>query len=324
MKIDTMKAVVCTKYGPPEVLQYKEVDKPVPGNREIGIRLHATAVTASDCIVRAFKIPYKHWFPLGMFMELMMGLTLGFGKPKNPILGMVFSGVVDSVGWDAHRFKTGDPVFGWTLNSGLKIRFGTYAEYICLPENGVIALKPADISHEEAAAIPYGGLLAWSFLKKGKIQERKKVLIYGSSGAIGTSAVQISKHFGAHVTGVCSTRNIALVNSLGADKVIDYTADHAEEQLEQYDLIVDAVGKRKHSVLKGYCEKVLNTGGKSLSVDNGSPKADIHDLLFLKELVEAGELKPVIDRSYPFDQIVEAHRYVDQGHKKGNVVIIVD
>lgn len=318
-----MKAIVCTKYGPPEVLQIKEVEKPVLKNNEVLIKIHATAVTASDCIARAFKIPYTHWFPKGMFMELMMGIILGFGKPRNPIMGMLLSGEIESTGKDVKRFKTGDSVFGWTISSGVSIRIGTYAEYKCLPENSVIALKPTDVSHEEAAAIPYGGLLAWHFLKKGKIQTRSKVLIYGASGAIGTSAVQIARHFSAEVTGICSTRNLALVESLGADMVIDYTDDNAPEKLETYDLILDAVGKRKRSELKLICEKALIPKGKSISVDDGSPKANIDDLLFLKELVKAGELKPVIDKTYTLDQMVEAHRYVEQGHKRGNVVITV-
>ena len=319
-----MKAIVCTKYGPPEVLQLKEVEKPVPKKNEVLIKIHATAVTASDCIARAFNIPYNHWFPKGMFMELLMGLVLGFGKPRNPVMGMVLSGKIESRGKNVQRFKQGDQVFGWTLNSGLSLQLGTYAEYKCLPQNSVLAKKPANMDFKEAAAIPYGGLIALHYIRKGKIQPGYKVLIYGASGAIGTAAVQIAKHLGAHVTGICSTRNLELVRSLGADKVIDYTAENPEDEIETYDFILDAVGKRKQSELKTYCESVLNPKGRSISVDDGSPKADNKGLSFLKQMVETGDLKPVIDSSYPLEEMVDAHRYVDQGHKQGNVIITID
>jgi NADPH:quinone reductase-like Zn-dependent oxidoreductase len=312
-----VKAVICTKYGPPEVLQLKDVEKPVPGKNEVCIKVFATAVTASDCIVRGFKLP--HWHPVG----LMMGLVLGFKKPRSPILGMVFAGKVESVGTDVKSFKNGDQVYGWTVKSSIQIQFGTYAEYKCLPENSVISLKPVNISYEEAAAVPYGGLLALHFLKKGNIQRGQKVLIYGASGAIGTSAVQLVKHYGAEVTGVCSTTNLELVRSLGADKVIDYKKEDDTNRIELYNFILDAVGKRKSSKLKLQLKNALTPKGKYISVDNGSPKATVENLLLLKELVEAGQLKPFIDRRYSLEQIVEAHRYVDKGHKKGNVVIIV-
>ena len=200
-----MKAIVCTKYGPPDVLQLKEVEKPTPRKNEVCIKIFATAVTASDCIVRGFKLPV--WHPVG----LMMGLVLGFKKPRNPILGMVLAGEVESVGKDVKLFKKGDQVFAWTIKSSIQIQFGTYAEYKCLPENSVITLKPFNLSYEEAASIPYGGLLALHFLKKGNIKSRKNVLIYGASGSIGTSAVQLAKYYGAEVTGVCSTMNLELV-----------------------------------------------------------------------------------------------------------------
>lgn len=310
-----MKAVVCTKYGPPEVLQLTEVEKPVPKKNEVCIKIIATTVTASDCIVRGFKLP--RWHPMG----LMMGLVLGFTKPRNPILGMVLAGEVESVGSEVKLFKIGDPVFAWTVKSPIRIQMGTYAEYKCLREDSVIALKPVNVSYEEAAAIPYGGLLALDFLKKGNIQNRKKVLIYGASGSIGTAAVQIAKHYGAEVTGVCSTANLEMVKSLGADKLIDYTREDSISTGETYDFILDAVGKWKSSKLKLQCKKALALGGEYISVDDGSPNGTIEHLQLLKELVEAGKLKPVIDRNYPLEQMVEAHQYVDQGHKKGNVVI---
>ncbi len=305
-----MKAIVCTKYGPPEVLQLTEVEKPAPGKNEVCIKIFATAVTASDCIIRGFKVPIGLWLP--------MGLALGFTRPRQPILGIVFAGEVESAGSDVKSFKKGDQVFGWDLFPA----FGTYAEYKCMPESGMLALKPANLNYEEAAAVPYGGLLALHYLKKGNIQSGQKILIYGASGANGTSAVQLARYFGAEVTGVCSTTNLDLVKSLGADTVIDYTKEDFTNRGELYDFIFDAVGKRKSSKLQ--FKKALTPNGKFISVDDGSPKPHIEDLILLKELVEAGKLKPVIDRRYPLEQIAEAHRYVDKGHKKGNVVITVE
>ncbi len=313
-----MKAIVCTKYGPPEVLQLKEVEKPSPKKNEVLIKIHATAATASDCIVRGFKLP--RW----SFIGFMMGLVIGFKRPRKSVLGMVLAGEVESAGKDVKRFQQGDQVFGWTVKDGITIRFGTYAEYKCLPENSIIVLKPSNINYEEAAAIPYGGLMALSYLKKGGIQNREKVLIYGASGAIGTSAIQLAKYYGAIVTGVCSTTNLEMVKSLGADIVIDYTKEDLLDKKDSYDLILDAVGKRKSSKFKLQCKKVLTPKGRYKSVDDGSPKHNIENLFFLKELVESGLLKPVIDKSFPLEQMVEAHRHVDKGHKKGNVVITID
>ena len=308
-----MKAIVCTKYGPPEVLQLREVEKPTPRKNEVCIKIFATAVTASDCIVRGFKMPI--WHPIG----LMMGLMLGFTKPRNPIIGMVLAGDIESVGKDVKRFKKGDQVYGMT-----GLGFGTYAEYKCMSEKECLVIKPSYISYEEAAAVAYGGNLAGHFLKKGNIQNRQKVLIYGASGAIGTTAVQLAKYFGANVTGVCSTTNLELVKSLGADTVIDYTKEDLMSKGELYDFILDAVGKNKSSKLKLQCKKVLTKNGKYISVDDGNPKSLTEYLVLLNELIEAGHFKAVIDKCYPLEKIVEAHRYVDKGHKKGNVVITVE
>jgi NADPH:quinone reductase-like Zn-dependent oxidoreductase len=310
-----MKAIVCTKYGPPEVLQLQEVEKPAPGSHEVCIKVIATAVTASDSIVRGFKLP--RWRPMG----IMMGLALGFGRPRQPILGMVLAGEVDSVGKDTTRFRSGDPLFGFSVRN---FHFGAYAEYVCLREDEVLEPKPANLTYEEAAAIPYGAGIALSYLRRGRLQSGQNALIYGASGAIGSSAVQLARYFGARVTGVCSTTNVELVKSLGADTAIDYTREPLPDIGRPYDLILDAVGKSKSSALKVQCRNWLASGGSYVSVDDGSPKWNHEDLRLLKELAEAGRLRPVIDRSYPLDRMAEAHQYVDQGHKKGNVVITVE
>jgi NADPH:quinone reductase-like Zn-dependent oxidoreductase len=302
-----MRSVVCTRYGPPEVLQLRELPKPSPANTEVCIKIFATAVTASECIVRAFSVPLR--------LKLPMGVVLGFTKPRKPILGLVLAGEVESAGRDVTRFKPGSQVYAFTA-----FQFGAYAEYKCLPEKAVLALKPSNVTYREAAAIPYGGLLALHFLRSAKIQSRKSVVVYGASGAIGTSAVQLAKYFGAEVTGVCSTANLDLVKSLGADAVIDYTKEDFAQSGLRYDLIFNAVGKRKARL---QVERSLTPDGIHITVDDGSPRLRVEDLEFLTELVEAGKLRPVIDRSYPLEQMVEAHRYVDKGHKKGNVVITV-
>ncbi len=312
-----MKAVECTKYGPPEVLRFTEVEKPKPKINEVLVKIHATSVTASDCIVRGFKLPRRS------LRGMLMGLVLGFKKPRNSILGMIVSGTVESTGNNATRFKKGDSVYGWTLKDGFTIRFGTYAEYKCLPENSVIVLKPDNISFEQAAAIPYGALIALHYLKQGKIQQRKKVLIYGASGAIGSAAVQLAKYFGTEVTGVCSSKNLEMVKSLGADSVMDYTKEVPENIKNDFDLILDAVGRWKDSNFKQQCKKVLAPEGKYISVDDGSPKAIIDDLKLINRIVKEGKLKAIIDTSYPLEEMVEAHRYVEKGHKRGNVVINV-
>ena len=315
-----MKAIVCTKYGPPDVLQLKEVADPTPKKNEIRIKIHATTVTSSDCMIRSFDIPM--WQPIG----LMMRIAVGFGRPRNPILGMVAAGEVDSVGSDVKRFKIDEQVLAYTVLSPTKTRFGTYAQYICIPEDWIVLPKPSNLTFEEAAAIPYPGELAMFFLKKGDIQRRKNVLIVGASGSIGTTALQIARHYGAKVTGVCSTANLELVRSLGAEAVIDYTKEDYSKRDERYDLILDAVPQQvaDRKSLRSQAKNALTTDGKYISIDDGIAKVSYDDLALLLDLTKSGEFKPVIDRSYPLEQMVEAHRYVEAGHKKGNVVITVD
>jgi NADPH:quinone reductase-like Zn-dependent oxidoreductase len=317
---EKMKAIVCTKYGPPEVLKLRDVEKPTPKKNEIRIKIHATTATSSDCILRGFNIPA--WHPVG----LVMGIMMGFGKPKNPILGLVAAGEVDSVASDVKNFKIGDQVTAYTALSPTKIRFGTYAQYNCIPEDWIVVQKPSNLTYEEAAAIPYPGELAMFFLKKGDIESRKNVLIVGASGSIGTTAVQLARHFGAKVTGVCSTANLELVRSLGAERVIDYTKEDYSKRSERYDLILDAVPMQvaDRKSLKSQAKSALTPDGKYISIDDGIAKTSREDLVLIMGLVESGEFKPVIDRSYPLVQMVEAHKYVETGHKKGNVVITID
>ncbi len=307
-----MKAIVYTKYGSPEVLRLQEVEKPAPRDGEVLVQVHATTVTIGDTIMRSLNLP-----PIPGWQKFMARLILGGRKPKRPILGMELAGEVESVGRKVTRFKPGDPVFASTF----AVNFGGYAEYKCLPENGVIAIKPTNLTCEQAAAIPGAGMTASQCLKKGNIRSGQKVLIYGASGAVGTYAVQLaSRHFGAEVTGVCSGGNLELVKSLGASQVMDYTRQDFTQSGETYDVVFDAVGK----LTPAQGKKALKPGGVYINVLTDSDGGDkLGNLLVLKELVEAGKLKPTIDRVYPLEQIVEAHRYVEQGHKKGNVVITV-
>lgn len=318
-----MKTVICTRYGPPEVLQLAEVARPQPRSSEVLIRIHATAVTASDALVRGFKLPF--WHPLGF----LMGLVVGFGKPRNPVLGTVLSGEVEAVGKDVTRFKPGDQVFAMTGT-----RFGCYTEYTCLPETSrsrfpgdvasVMTHKPPSMTHEEAAAVVYGAGLASYYLQKATLQPGQRMLIYGASGAIGTTAVQLAKHhYRTHVTAVCSGANAELVRSLGADDVLDYTQQDTMPDGERYHFVLDAVGKKKTSPLKQAARHALTSDGRYMSVDEGTPALQPAHLELVRDLIEAGKFKAVIDRRYPMEQIVEAHRYVDSGHKRGNVVITI-
>ncbi len=312
--MEKMKAFICTKYGPPEVLQLREVEKPLPKDNEVLIKIYATAVTASDIFIRSSQLPIQFLIP----MRLMLGLT----KPRKSIIGLVLAGEIESIGKNVKRFRIGDQVYGLT-GFGL----GAYAEYKCMKEtdstHGCLAIKPANISYEEATVVIYGGLLAFQYMEKGNIQRGQKVLIYGASGTSGTTAIQLAKYLGAKVTGVCSTTNLEMVKSLGAEAVIDYTKEDTLNPGVQYDFILDAVGKIKTSKLKDACKKALAPGGKYVSIDDGSLKLDSKRLALIKELVEAGHIKPVVDRCYQFEEIVEAHRYVGKGHKKGGVVIKV-
>lgn len=323
-----MKAVLCKKYGPPDVLKLEEIKKPIPKNNEVLIRVHAATVTAGDCEIRRFDMPGWLW----IFARIGFGVT----GPRRKILGQELAGEIEETGKDVKQFRTGDQVFAFTGFS-----LGAYAEYTCLPEDGVMALKPANMAYEEAATVPLGGLEALHYLKKGNIQSGHRVLINGASGSIGTLAVQLAKYFKAEVTGVCSTRNLDMVRSVGADHVIDYTKEDFTRNGEKYDVIFDIIGKSNFSSslesLKENGYYLLANPGltpmirgpwtskrSNKKVIAGTASQKTEDLIFLQELIEAGKIKAVIDRTYPLEQIAEAHRYVEKGHKRGNVVITLD
>jgi NADPH:quinone reductase-like Zn-dependent oxidoreductase len=322
-----MKAIICTKYGPPEVLQLQEVAKPIPKDNQILVKVYATSVTSGDVNDRGVTISPLIWLP----WRIGLGLT----KPRRKIPGSDLAGVIESIGKDVTRFKEGDQIFamtGWPS--------GAYAEYKCLNEDGLVVIKPSNMTHEEAAAIPFGAITALHFLRKANIKNGQKVLINGASGGVGTFAVQLARYFGAEVTGVCSTANLELAQSLGADKVIDYTKEDFTKNGQTYDVIFDVVGKTSFLGCKdslegngAYLSTFVKstdlfqllwtkiTGDKKVIIGMANPKTE--DFIFFKEIIEAGKLKSIIDRSYPLEQMVEAHRYVEAGHKKGNVVIIV-
>lgn len=310
-----MKAVICTKYGKPEVLQIKEVIKPIPKSNEVLIKILATTVHIGDTKIRRLEPGMGQ--VKDFFFKPLMRIIIGFTGPRRKILGMELSGEIEAIGKDVTHFNVGDPVFAST-----EFRFGTYAQYCCIPEKGILAIKPANMTHEEAAPVSNGGITALIHLRKANIQKGQKVLIYGASGSVGTYAIQIAKYFSAEVTAVCSTSNLELVKFLGADKAIDYTKEDFTQNGETYDVIYDAVGKIETSKRK----KSISNSGHYLNVltMSGNIKLKVEDLYSLKELCEAGKLRTVIDRRYSMEEIVEAHRYVDKGHKKGNVVITID
>ncbi len=323
-----MKAIVCVKYGPPDVLQLRELKKPTPKDNEVLVRIHAATVTKGDCELRSLNLPLT-W-------QFFVRIGFGFRAPRKKILGQELAGEIESVGRDVKLFKKGDQVFAFT---GLHL--GAYAEYNRLPEKGLVAIKPANMTFEEAAAVPVGGLHALNCLRKGDIQSRQKVLIIGAAGTVGTLAVQLAKSFGAEVTGVDSTRKLEMLRSIGADKVVDYTQEDFTKNGESYDLIFDVVGKSSFSsCIRSLKERgfyLLGNPGlsqqvrglwtsmtSSKKVIGGTVSYKTEDLVFLRELIEAGKIRSVIDRRYTLEQTAEAHRYVDTGQKTGNVVITVE
>ena len=321
-----MKAIVYHRFGPPEVLEIVDIPKPTPGNGEVLVKVRATTVTAADWRARSLQVPRGFGF--------VARLVFGFLRPRRPILGMELSGDVEATGEGVRELEPGDAVFAST-----GFRMGCYVEHVCLPESGALAPKPGNLSYEEAAAISFGGATALRFLRRARVRSGEEVLVNGASGACGTAAVQLAKHFGARVTGVCSTANLELVRSLGADRVIDYTREDFTRGGDRYDIIVDTAGTAPYARSKGSLKKggrlllvlgsladILRAPWVSMTSDKkiiaGASGGGAEDLRFLASLAEAGRYRPVIDRRYSFEQVVEAHRYVDTGHKRGNVVLV--
>jgi NADPH:quinone reductase-like Zn-dependent oxidoreductase len=305
-----MRAAICTRYGPPDVLQVREVPAPVPSSHEVLIKVHAAAVTASDCYIRSGVPTARFAF------RAMIRIVVGFRRPRRAIIGMVMAGEIAAVGKRVKRFAVGDRVYGSTV-----LRMGCYAEYVCMPEGGVVSLAPSNLTLDEAAAIPYGALIALFYLTKANIQRGQRVLVYGASGAVGTAAVQLAKHFGAEVIAVCSSANVDLVKSLGADMVLDYTKDHDAPAGARDAIMFDAVGGRKTSRLKVACREAIASDAQYFTVDKDTPWFRRESLVTLTQLVEAGVLRPVVDRVYDLSEIAESHRYAELGHKRGNVLV---
>jgi len=319
-----MKAIVFTKYGPPEVLLLKEVEKPTPKDNEVLIRIYGTTVTAGDTEIRGLKFPFA--------MRLLMRLGFGFIRPRKKILGQELSGVIEAVGKEVKLFKAGDQIFAASA-----FKFGAYAQYICLPSKYVMTKKPKNMSYEEAAAVITGGINALYYLRKGNIQSGQKVLIRGASGTIGTFGIQLAKYYGAEVTGIGNPNSLEMMKSLGADKVIDYTKEDFSKSGETYDVIFDVIGKSSFSeFIKSLKENgiylLANTGARKVRkllksgqkvITGKSLIYKTEDLVFLRELIEAGKLKTAIGKRYSLEQIPEAHRYIEKGEKTGNIVITV-
>ena len=331
-----MKAIVYTRYGPPEVLQLTEVEKPIPKDNEILIRVYATPVNYGDIIARNFGNIPAHEFNMPLPLWLPARISFGFRKPKNQILGSELAGEIEAIGKKVTRFRKGDQVFAYR-----GMQMGANAEYLCMPEDGMVAIKPANMNFEEASAVPYGGIMALSLLRKVNVQSGQKVLINGASGGIGSLAVQLVRYYGAEVTGVCSSPRLELLRSLGADKVIDYTKEDFTRNGERYDLIFDILGRSSFS----HCKGSLTKNGRYLlasfkmkqlfqmlktsildrqKVICGLASEKLEDLVFLKELAEAGKIRTIIDKCYPLEQTAEAHRYVEGGYKKGHVIITME
>jgi len=330
-----MKAILNTEYGSPDVFHLTEIEKPLPKDNEILIRIHATSVNFGDTMARNFKAITPHQFNMPFLIWLMAKISFGLKKPKITILGNEFAGEIEAIGSEVKIFRLGDQVFGYTGE-----KMGAYAEYLSIPENGVLAIKPPNLTYVEAAGVPYGAIMALSLLRRVNIKPGQKVLINGASGGIGSAAVQIAKNFGAEVTGVCSTQKVEFLRSIGTDKVIDYTKEDFTKNGETYDLIFDILGRSSFSRCKSSLKpngihlfasfkmKQLlqmlmpsRSGGRKVICALSPVKGE--DLVSIKELIEEGKFKPIIDRCFPLEQIAEAHRYVEKGHKKGNVVISV-